>query len=212
MTENKLHAALILGASFCLGIFFSLPAAAKLYKWVDEKGTTHYGETIPPEYADKERVELNQAGRVVKKQEAPVPGELNAKRGKKEQEDARKRNEDQATLEMKRHDRALVETYSNANEIDLARKRNLQQIESRIAGVNASLKMASDSLLGLQKEADAYTQGNKAIPESLQEDQREAQARFDKLQKDLGKVEAEKAAMDARYDADKARFKELTGR
>ena len=33
------------------GLVFSLPAAAKLYKWVDDQGVTHYGETIPPPYA-----------------------------------------------------------------------------------------------------------------------------------------------------------------
>ena len=31
----------------------SLNAEAKLYKWVDENGTTHYGETIPPKYANR---------------------------------------------------------------------------------------------------------------------------------------------------------------
>jgi hypothetical protein len=34
---------------------FSLSAEAKLYKWVDDKGVTHYGEVIPPEYANKEK-------------------------------------------------------------------------------------------------------------------------------------------------------------
>jgi hypothetical protein len=33
----------------------SLPADAKLFKWVDDQGVTHYGEVIPPEYANKEK-------------------------------------------------------------------------------------------------------------------------------------------------------------
>ena len=210
--NNKLHAALIIGASLCLGISFSLPAAAKLYKWVDENGTTHYGEVIPPEYADKGRAELNKEGRVINRQEAVSPEELSAERVNKEQEQARKRNEEQAALEKKRHDRALIDTYSNSNEIDLARKRNLQQVELRITGINANLKMANDNLLALQKEADTYTKANKEIPASLQEDLQVAQGRLDKLNKDLEKAEAEKAAVNARYDADKARYKELTGR
>jgi len=48
MTKSKLLIALIAGLTFCL------PASAKMYKWVDDKGTTHYGETIPPEYAGKD--------------------------------------------------------------------------------------------------------------------------------------------------------------
>lgn len=212
MTNYKIPVALILGIFFALGIFFSLPAMAKLYKWVDENGTTHYGETIPPEYADKDRAELNKAGRIVKKQDVLTSEELRAERNKTEQEAARKRNEDQAVIEKKRRDKALVDTYSNVNEIDLARKRNLQQIESRINGINANVKMASDNLLGLQKEAEALSSKNKKIPPSLQEDLDEAQARLDKLNKDLEKPLAEKAAMEARYDEDKIRYKELTGK
>ncbi len=33
--------------------------AGKLYKWVDEKGQVHYGDNIPPEYAEQGRSELN---------------------------------------------------------------------------------------------------------------------------------------------------------
>jgi hypothetical protein len=212
MNKNRVLVGLIQGISFALCISFSLPAAAKLYKWVDENGTTHYGETIPPEYADKDRAELNKAGRVVKKQEVLTSEERRAERITKEQENARKLSEDQAALERKRHDKALIDTYSSANEIDLARKRNLQQIELRINGINSNLKMANGNLLGLQKEGEAYTKANKAIPKDLQDDLKEAQARIDKLQKDLEKSQAEKAAMDARYDADKARYKELTGK
>ncbi|MDH4233811.1 MAG: DUF4124 domain-containing protein [Gallionella sp.] len=212
MTKYKLHAALILGISISLGISFSQPASAKLYKWVDKNGTTHYGEAIPPEYADKDRAELNKAGRIVNKQEVLTPEELRAERSNKEQEAARKRKEEQAAVEKKRRDKALVDTYSNVNEIDLARKRNLQQIELRINGINANIKMANANLLGLQKEAEALSSKNKKIPPSLQEDLDEAQARLDKLNRDLEKPMAEKAAMEARYDADKIRYKELTGK
>lgn len=212
MTEKKSLVTLILGISFTLGIAFSLPAAAKLYKWVDENGTTHYGETIPPEYADKDRAELNKAGRVVKKQDVLTPEERRAARNAKEQEEANQLAEEKAAVEKKRRDKALVDTYSSSDEIDLARKRNLQQIELRIKGINSNLQIVSDNLLGFQKEAEAITKANKAIPKDLQDDLLEAQTRVDKLQKDLDKSQAEKAAMDARYDADRARYKELTGK
>lgn len=200
--RNRLLVALVLGT------FFSLPASAKLYKWVDEKGTTHYGETIPPEYAGQGHAELNKDGRVVKKQDVLTPEELRAK----EESDAKKLEDEKAALEKKRHDKALIETYSSPDEIDLARKRNLQQIELRINGINANLKIANENLLGVQKEADGYNKANKPIPKDVQDDLKEAQARMDKLQTDMDKSQAEKAAMNARYDADKARYKELTGK
>lgn len=201
MHKTKLLAALVIGLSF------SLPAAAKMYKWVDDEGVTHYGETIPPEYADKDRSELNKSGRVIKKREVLTPEERRAK----EQEAAQKREAAEAALERKRRDRALLNTYSNVKEIDLARNRNLQQVDARLNSINSRLKMASNNLLGLQKEAEGFTASNRQMPKSLQEDLQEAQARLDKAQRDMEKAQAEKAAVEARFDADKARYKELTG-
>ena len=202
MTRLKLAVALI------AGIAFSLPAAAKMYKWVDDQGVTHYGETVPPEYADKDRSELNKAGRVIKKNEVLTPEERRAK----EQADAEKRAADEAAREQKRRDKALLSTYSNEKEIDLARGRNLQQVEARINSINSQLKMAEGNLAGLQKETASYNAAGKKIPASLQEDMKESQARLAKLQHDLEKAKAEKTALDARYDAEKARYKELTGK
>jgi predicted nucleic acid-binding Zn-ribbon protein len=202
MTQLKLIAV------FIAGIAFSFPVAAKMYKWVDDKGTTHYGETIPPEYANKDRSELGKSGRVIEKKEVLTPEERRAS----EQADAKKRADEEAALERKRRDKALVNTYSNEKEIDLARSRNLQQVEARIDSISSQLKMANDNLLAFQKEADALVKAGKKIHPSLQEDLKESQERLAKLQQDLEKAKTEKATLDARYDADKARYKELTGK
>jgi len=191
-----------------IGITFSLPAMAKLYKWVDEKGITHYGETIPPEYADRDREELNKSGRTVKVIEVPTAAERKVQR----EADEKKRADERAEIERKRRDKTLTSTYSNSDEIDLARNRSLRQVNARIKNHTSQLKMANDNLLALQKESESYSKSNKPIPSALQEDLTDFQARVDRLQKNLDKSLAEKAEVEARYDADKARYKELTGK
>ncbi|HSM98890.1 MAG TPA: DUF4124 domain-containing protein, partial [Gallionella sp.] len=156
MTEFKSLVALI------VGLTLSFPVAAKLYKWVDDNGVTHYGETIPPEYANKDRVELNQSGRVIKSEEVNTP----ERRLAREQEEAKKREEARTALEQQRRDKTLINTYSNVQEIDLARRRSLQQVDARINVLNAYLKASNENLLALQAEADNYTKANKKIPES----------------------------------------------
>ena len=190
------------------GLTFSFPVAAKLYKWVDDNGITHYGETIPPEYANKDRVELNNEGRVIKSDEVITP----ERRRAKQQEEAKKRAEANAALEQQRHDRTLINTYSNVKEIDLARTRGLQQVDARINMLNSNLKAENERLLALQTEADNDAKANRKIPESLQEDLRDAQARLLQLQQDLAKPTAEKAELEARFAADRARYIELTGK
>ena len=203
MIDSRL---LFVAAALCAAV--SLNAEAKLYKWVDENGTTHYGETIPPEFADKDRLELNKEGRVIKSEEVMTP----ERRRAKELEEEKKREEDKAAYEQQLHDKTLINTYSNVNEIDLARKRSLQQVDARINMLNTSLKSARDNLLSLQNEADGYSKANRKIPASLQEDLNDAQERLVKLQQDLEKPNAQKAALEARFKADRERYIELTGK
>lgn len=202
MTEFKSLVALI------VGLTLSFPVAAKLYKWVDDNGITHYGETIPPEYANKDRKELNKSGRVIKSEEVNTP----ERRLAREQEEAKKREDARVALEQQRHDMTLINTYSNVQEIDLARRRSLQQVDARVNVLNSYIKAASDNLLALQTEADNITKADKKIPDSLQEDLQEAQARLTKLQQDMEKPKAEKAALEKRFEADKIRYMELTGK
>jgi hypothetical protein len=201
MFKPSLFIALIIGATF------SLPAAAKMYKWIDNKGTTHYGESIPPEYANTDRIEMNN-GRVTKRVEIMSVEERLAKK----EAAAKKLEADKVALDQKRHDATLTNTYSNSDEVDLARKRNLQQVEAQITNNQSQLKIANDGLLSLQQEAAKNTKANKPVPISLQEEMQLSQTQVAKLQKNLDKSLAEKAVVEARFDADKARYIELTGK
>ncbi len=200
MAKFKLLAALF------AGLALSFPAMATLYKWVDDNGITHYGETIPPEYAGKDHEVLDKEGRVIRSEEVMTPERRHAK----EMEDAKKREEAAAAHEQQLRDRTLLNTYSSVNEIELARTRNVQQIDARINAINASIRAANDNLVSLQTEAANFTRANREIPASLQQDLRDAKNRLAKLQQDAAIPLAEKTALEARFDADKARYIELT--
>ena len=201
----KMHKPLV---ALVAGLTLSVPAMATLYKWVDNNGITHYGETIPPEYADKDHQVLNNAGRVIQTEEVMTP----ERRLAKQQEAAKKRQEAEAAQEQQRRDRTLLNTYSNVGEIDQARARNLQQIDARINAINANISAANDNLASLQAEAAGYDKTNRQIPASLKQDLQDAQVRLTQLQKDVQAPQAEKAALQARFDEDKARYIELTGK
>ncbi len=190
------------------GLTLSLPTAAKMYKWVDDKGTTHYGEMIPPEYANKDRQLLNKSGVIVKTQDVLTPEE----RRTQEAESAKKHANENASRDQKLHDKSLTDTYSNVKEIELSRSRNIQQVDARINSINSQLKSANNNLSGLQKDAALINRAGKKVPASLQDDIKVAQERVSLMQQDLEKYKAEKLSVETRYDADKARYKELTGK
>jgi len=186
---------------------FCANAQAKLYKWVDDNGTTHYGETIPPEYADKDATQLNDKGFVEKRIEKLTPEEKHAKQG----EESKKNAEQQAALESKRRDTALLSTFSNEKEIDDARKRSTLQVEARIDSVKTMLDSAQATLAGHLKEKDDLTRQNKKIDPTLTDDIAEDQAKVDKLQMEQAQNEKELATVKAKFDADKLRYRELKG-
>jgi len=198
--------------ALCVSITFSMPAAAKLYKWVDDNGTTHYGETIPPKYANKNRSELKKSGRIVESRKIISPEQRRAEREAKKAIEAKKLAEKRTAEEKARRDRMLVDTYSSVAEIDLARKRNLRQIELRINSLLARIKITNENLQDLQAEADGYASKKHKIPPSLKEDLITTEARLEKLRGDLTKPSAEKDALEARYDDDEKRYRELTGK
>ena len=98
---------------------------AATYRWVDEKGAVHYGDSIPPQYAGQGHVELSSQGRVIKRVE-PAATSAQALELRK-QAAARKEAEARAEQELARHDSALQATYNNPHEIDVARDRALAQ-------------------------------------------------------------------------------------
>lgn len=196
MIDSKL---LISAAALLAAV--SLSAEAKLYKWVDSNGTTHYGETIPPEYANKDAMKLEK-GRIEKRED---------KRNTAQKAAQKDPAAEKARIEAERHDNALINTYSSEKEIDLARDRNLQQVEARTGSYTTLLKSAQENEVSLQKEAEGLTKQGRKIPKSLEEDLVEAKARIVKLQGDLDNSLKENEAVKARYEADKLRYRELKG-
>jgi uncharacterized protein YihD (DUF1040 family) len=194
MTKSK-----ILGATLVLCAVFSVSVEAKLYKWVDDKGETHYGEVVPPEYANKDKVQFDEKGRVIKDKQSE---ENNNSEGKTA--------EQKAAFEQRRKDKALLNTYSNEKEIDLARDRNLQQVEARINSIQLLQQSAQESLKGFRKEASTITAG-KQIPASLQADITAAENRIARLKQDLDEANAKAVSVKASFEADKVRYRELIG-
>lgn len=200
----------ILLSTLLAALLLAAPLAqAKLYKWVDEKGVTHVGDSIPPQYADQARTELSKDGRVVKQVSGPLtPEQLKAR----EEEQAKQQQAQQDAVEQKRRDNALINTYSKPEEIDLARDRNLQQADLTINGIQMRIKSTQARQTQYQQQADRYNKAKRPVPADLQSDLQDTNAEMKTLQEMLKQKQQEKATIRARYDADKKRFMELTGR
>lgn len=193
--------------SFIFFNAFALNAEAKLFKWVDDNGVTHYGEVIPPEYANKDKDTLNKTGMIDKRPEKADPAALKAK----EEADEKMKVEKQTAMEQQRRDNTLLNTYSNEKEIDLALDRSLLLIKARIDSNKMLLSSSQSSLDDLKKESDLRSKGGKKVPVSLTNDIAKTEAKVANYSAELSKSEDELNVVKARFEHDKELYRKLKG-
>ena len=193
--------------SLLLILLASFPAiAGKLYSWVDEHGKTHYGNTVPPQYAQQGNAELNQRGLVVKKTDAALTPE---QRKAKEEELAQQKEEEKKALEQKRRDKALLNTYTTEKEVDLVRDRNLQQGELQLQSMELRAKQVQPRLDQARKRAEDLAAKKRPLPPDLQQELEEKGKELRRLQEMIQQKRAEMDAIRAKFEDDKKRFREL---
>jgi len=177
---------------------------AATYKWVDDKGVVHYSDKMPPEAVDKATVELNKQGIPVKKTD-PAPSA--EQRRLKQEEEARQREQAKQNEGSARRDRALVASYTSEAEIDLARKRAVQTIDNVIQSSQAFI----EQLTKRKTEAETKRNEAKAKPTTaaLDRELEGIEAELTRQDELIAQKKREAAAVTAKYDADKQRWREL---
>ncbi|BAN33942.1 hypothetical protein SCD_n00093 [Sulfuricella denitrificans skB26] len=193
--------------SLLLILLASFPAVAgKLYSWVDEHGKTHYGNTVPPQYAQQGNTELDKKGSVIKKTDAALTPE---QRKAKEEELTQQKEEDKKKLEQQRRDKALLNTYTTEKEIDLVRDRNLQQGGLQLQSMELRAKQVQPRLDQARKQAVDLAAKKRPLPPDLQQEIEEAEKEMLRLQEMTKLRRMEMDAIRARFEDDKKRFREL---
>ncbi len=191
-----------------MGLAFSLPAQAAMYKWVDDKGKVHYGDTIPPEYAKQGNAQLDKSGVVVKKTNAALtPEQIKAR----DEAEAKEKADKAAAAEQQRRDKALLATYTDFKEIDLALQRNLGQVDVQIKSNELRIKSIQGRLDGLKKQRAGFVQREKPVPPDINSDIKKTEEEMGRFRGNITNLEKEKESMRSRFGADKARFRELKG-
>lgn len=188
-------------------LFASTPALSKSIKCVDSHGITHYGDTIPPECADKPVTELDDKGLPMKENPASMTPE---ERREMEIEVQKQASEAQKERDQKRHDSALLGTYASEAEIDMAKERNVKQLSLSLDSVESKLKIAKAKLDQYNAQADQFSGKNQPVPPDLAQNLSAAKKEVSDLEVERAQKKQDLDAMNAKYDADKKRYQELT--
>ncbi len=189
-----------------------VPFAGAAYKCTDEKGVTHIGDTPPAGCASVMMYEISRSGAVIRNIDpTPTPGELKAR----QEEDARRKEAEKIAAEQKRKDLALLSSYSNEREFDVARDRNIEPLNGRIYNSKDRLKALDKRLKELDDEMEFYKAGKsktskaREAPMSVTHELQRLRNEKDSLDKSIASSEREIEALKVRFDADKKRWVDL---
>ncbi|MES1999845.1 MAG: DUF4124 domain-containing protein [Pseudomonadota bacterium] len=185
----------------------ALPAQATMYKWVDAHGNIHYSDTLPPQALGRGNVELDKQGLAIKRNDGVLTAE---QRQQQAQARARKTQEDFALTERKRRDSALLNTYTSPAEIDLARDRNMEQARLIIKSNDARLTPLRATRAQLAQQIAGITRNQKPPPAHLTQARDANAAEIARLEQLQAQKNKEMDETRAKFDADKARYIELT--
>ena len=178
------------------------PASAQqLYKWTDEKGNVHYTDKAPDARGG---VVLDKQGRQVRSIEAPLtPEQARVREAEAEKQKVSAKEHENAA----RRDRALLSSYTTEAEIDLAKARASATYEGQIQSAQAYLQQ----LTKRKQEIDGRKQNfkDKPVPPQLDHDSQVVDAEYAKNSDLVARMRRELATVVAKYDADKARWREL---
>ena len=189
-----------------------LAAAAQqstAYTWVDDEGVRHYGDSIPPEYADKPKDVVNEHGVTVrhiqgKRSDEEIAAELAAKELAMQEELQR------------RADQALLSTYINVAEIEMHRDRRIElfQAQARVTELYLrNLRRRLDQLKGEAGRFKPYSSDPDArvVDPNLVDEIQETETAIARHMSNLRRFQAEEKQIVDRFEVDIQRFMILKG-
>jgi len=193
----------------CLLLFISLqshaaePVQAKpgassspkrIVKWKDEKGVTHYGDQIPPQYANRENSVISNQGITVQHNR---PGSVEDKAA------------DLEKIEQDKKDKALLGTFTNAGEIDLTRDRNLEPDLLALKNLKQDRLASQKRFNKASASVEGYNKVKRPVPESVGTEFKTSKAELAKIDLRISERQQAIDVIRKKFDDDKKRYLSL---
>jgi hypothetical protein len=177
-----------------------------LYKWVDEQGTTHYGDRIPPEFAAQEHDVINSQGVEINRLEAQKTSEQLAA------EDQKKAD----AVQNQHRDRNLLNTYASVQEIERLRDQRMTLVTDQIKVTSQFLEVLNGKLKKLRAGSMHFKPYSSdpdapAMPDQYAEDLVRVRNDIHTQEENLAEKRTEETTMKKQFESDINRFKELKG-
>jgi len=174
------------------------------YRWTDDQGVVHYGDSIPPQYAQKERAVLNSQGVEVRTLDAQKTQEQLAAAARARQD----------ILKQKQHDAFLMNTYTSVKDIEALRDLRLDQLHGQRIAAEQYVDSLHARLSSLQIRALNFKPYNSRpaahrMPDDVAEDLVRTLNELHTQSNALSAKTEEETNVKAQFQADIERYSEL---
>jgi hypothetical protein len=192
---------------FAIAVAASGTAQAVLYKWTDEHGVVHYSDKLPVEAVNRANSQLSGQGITVRRTEQVRTAAQRVPQTESEAQKMREAERERVIAE--RRDRALIESYANEAEIDLAKSRAIATIDGQMQSARAFIAQISKRRKELEDRKATFAP--RPVPGEIARVIETIDAEIARQNEYIEGRAKESAHMAARYDADKERYRELKG-
>lgn len=207
---NRRYIKQLLTLSLASTLLFSGTVHAKIVCWTNNEGIRECGNTVPPEYAQKETRTLNERGRTTDiKERAKTAEEITAEKAQRAEEKRLANEEAERQRKQDAYDRVLLATYLVENDIIRSRDRQSGSIDATVEITNITVDKLQNKLNANRKKAADLERKGKKLPKRLQQDISSLQEQIDEKKRFIHSKELEKKALHEKYAADMVRFREL---
>lgn len=196
-------------ALLCLVVMPAAHAAqSKILCWKDAAGKViGCGDKVPPEFQNAGTKELDARG--VTRGTTESAEEVNRRRLKEQEAVRAKVEEDRRSVDQKRQDVALLDTYNNEKEIDLKRDRDLQIVDLQIEQLTVSLKNATQRYNDTKTRVETLEKSKQTVSPQMKDEFARATSDKERFEKGMQAKNQEKEDLRSRYAEQRRRYIEL---
>ena len=182
-----------------LALLGASTAQAELYRYVSQHGVVVLdSQGVPPEYIGRGYEVLDEDGRVLR----VVPPAPTA-------EELRQRAEEQRQAEA---DAQLRQRYASVADLEQTRRQRLRDLDALAATAQVNLQGVQGQMRALERQAAERQRAGQAVQPGLLEQLESMAGDQRRLETDLQRLQAQRAALEAEFARDRARLVRLVGR
>lgn len=179
---------------------------AEFYRWVDDTGTIHYSDSLPPTESQKKQDLLNETGQVVK----TIPAPKTVSELEKAQQLAKLEVQKKQKIEKEeQRDRILLAMYLTVEDIELVRDERIETVESAIRITMLRKNKFTKKIDDLNSSEQKFKANGQNAPPWLIKSRGHYQEQLVNVEDILAIKEKEKLVIKKRFAGDVNRYLEL---